>query len=146
MKYISIGLLSLILGLLLLFSDDSYARTEPSELLGWLLIAGGGVLVPIGMVSHVIEVGRDEGASNAVEWRRQRLPRRVRQEHAGGDSLKYVCIGLFSLILGLLLLSGGDSPAHTQASELLGWLLLVAGVVVVPIGVVARVVEAGRRQ
>jgi len=104
-------------------------------------VAVGLVGVLIGMVLHVVEVERDEAAANAVERRRQRSRRPVRLERSA--SMKYICVGLVSLLLGLLLVTGDETPAGTG---LLGWLLVLGGVVGVAVGVVGHTAEVERRR
>ena len=58
MPYIGFGLVGIILGLILAHGSDSPIMLERSELLGWILVAGGAIAVLIGMVTHVVQVTR----------------------------------------------------------------------------------------
>jgi len=52
----------------------------------------------------------------------------------------YIGFGLTSIIVGVLLFHGTDSPATVERSEMFGLLLIATGVVAVLIGMVAHVV------
>jgi drug/metabolite transporter (DMT)-like permease len=56
----------------------------------------------------------------------------------------YIAFGLTAVIAGVLLFLGSDSPATMERSEVVGLLLLVAGVVLVLVGMVTHVVAVTR--
>lgn len=58
--------------------------------------------------------------------------------------MPYIGFGLVTIIVGLLLFLGSDSPDTLERSEMFGLLLLVGGVVAVLIGVVTHVVQVNR--
>jgi hypothetical protein len=58
--------------------------------------------------------------------------------------MPYIGFGLVTIIVGLLLFLGSDSPGTLARSETFGLLLLVGGVVAVLIGIVTHVVQVNR--
>jgi hypothetical protein len=58
--------------------------------------------------------------------------------------MPYIGFGLVTIIFGLLLFLGSDSPDTMERSETFGLLLLAGGVVAVLIGMVTHVVQVSR--
>jgi hypothetical protein len=56
----------------------------------------------------------------------------------------FVGSGLVCIIVGMLLVRGTDSPSTMETSEKVGLVLLVAGVVLVLVGIVVQVVSVNR--
>ena len=58
--------------------------------------------------------------------------------------MPYIGFGLVTIIFGLLLFLGSDSPDTMERSETFGLLLLAGGVVAVLFGMVTHVVQVSR--
>jgi hypothetical protein len=97
---------------------------------------------------HAVRSAQSGHARNAVQRPAGRLGFRplARRRESEGIAVGYIGFGLTSIIVGVLLFHGTDSPATVERSEMFGLLLIATGVVAVLIGMVAHVVAVNRAE